>query len=218
MTTPIKGGFSMMRNRISVYMAALLIIGCAVFLGGNPAFAGTVDLPRTGQTTCYDAAGNVIPCEGTGGDGEIQAGVAWPEPRFTDNGDGTVTDNLTGLMWLRDSNCFGIKKWQGALDAVDDLNANPGTYTCGGYTASYDDWVLPNVNELESLANAEEPNSATWLNGHGFVNVQSNRYWSSSTCAGYTVKAWIVLMSCGCVGSKVKSINLCYVWPVRAGQ
>ena len=34
-------------------------------------------------------------------------GVAWPNPRFTDNGNGTVTDNLTGLIWLKNANCFG---------------------------------------------------------------------------------------------------------------
>jgi len=208
----------MMSNRISVYMAALLIIGYAVFLGGNPAFAGTVDLPRTGQTTCSDTLGNVIPCEETCEDGDIQAGVAWIEPRFNDNGDGTVTDNLSGLMWLKDGNCFGIKKWQGALDAVDDLNANPGTYTCGGYTANYNDWVLPNVNELESLVNAEAPNSVIWLNGQGFVNIKSRHYWSSSTYAEYTVKAWVVHMNCGCMGSINKSTYLGCVWPVRAIQ
>jgi hypothetical protein len=32
-------------------------------------------------------------------------GVAWPNPRFTDNSDGTVTDNLTGLIWLKNANC-----------------------------------------------------------------------------------------------------------------
>lgn len=64
--------------------------------------AGTVDLPQTGQKTCYDTSGNVIPCTGTGQDGEIQAGVPWPSPRFTDNGNGTVTDKLTGLMWLKE--------------------------------------------------------------------------------------------------------------------
>ena len=42
------------------------------------AFAGTVQLPQTGQTTCYDASGTVISCTGTGQDGEFQAGVAWP--------------------------------------------------------------------------------------------------------------------------------------------
>lgn len=49
---------------------------------------GTVRLPKTGQTTSY----------APGDDGELQVGLAWPEPRFSDNGDGTVTDHLTGLM------------------------------------------------------------------------------------------------------------------------
>ena len=40
---------------------------------------------------------------GTGHDGDYQMGVPWPDPRFTDNEDGTVTDNLTGLIWLEDA-------------------------------------------------------------------------------------------------------------------
>ena len=80
----------------------------------------TVNLPKTGQTTCREA-GNIIDCAGTGQDGEIQAGVEWPFPRFTDNGDGTVTDNLTGLMWLKDAGCIVNVTWQGALDAVAKL-------------------------------------------------------------------------------------------------
>jgi len=51
---------------------------------------------ETGQTASYYS----------GDDGEIQAGVAWPSPRFTDHGD-TVTDELTGLIWLKDTNCYG---------------------------------------------------------------------------------------------------------------
>ena len=61
--------------------------------------------PKTGQTLCYDSLGAVVPCAGTGQDGEIKAGVAWPSPRFTDNSNGTVTDNLTGLIWLKNANC-----------------------------------------------------------------------------------------------------------------
>ena len=45
-----------------------------------------------------------------------QKGVAWPNPRFTDNGNGTVTDNLTGLIWLKNANCFGTKKLGDGLD------------------------------------------------------------------------------------------------------
>ena len=67
-------------------------------------FAGTINLPQTGQTQCYDTSGNAINCPGTGQDGEIQAGVAWPEPRFTTNADTTVKDNLTGLVWGPDGN------------------------------------------------------------------------------------------------------------------
>jgi len=44
--------------------------------------AGTIQLPQTGQTKCYNSAGLEIGCAGTGQDGEIQAGVAWPKPRF----------------------------------------------------------------------------------------------------------------------------------------
>src|SRR5262245_19776257 len=51
---------------------------------------------KTGQTTCYDPAGAVILCAGTGQDGELQNGLA---RSYVDNGDGTITDTKTGLMW-----------------------------------------------------------------------------------------------------------------------
>ncbi len=44
--------------------------------------------PKAGQITSYEA----------GEDGDLQKGLAWPDPKFTDNVDGTVTDNMTGLM------------------------------------------------------------------------------------------------------------------------
>jgi hypothetical protein len=65
--------------------------------------AGSVQLPKTGETLCYDQTGAVLPCAGTGQDGETQTGAAWPVPRFTDNLNGTVTDNLSGLIWLKDA-------------------------------------------------------------------------------------------------------------------
>lgn len=128
-------------------------------------WAGTVNLPKSGQTKCYDASGGEIACSNTGQDGDWQAGVLWPSPRFTDNGDGTVTDNLTGLVWLKDANCIatqypgfdndgtpgnGRVTWQHALDFVAGINS--GTFpNCG---AGHTDWRLPNINELESLVHA----------------------------------------------------------------
>lgn len=61
----------------------------------EPAAPGGAPVPRTGQTTSY----------APGDDGDLQKGVAWPVPRFTDNEDGTVTDNLTGLIWLTNADC-----------------------------------------------------------------------------------------------------------------
>ena len=52
--------------------------------------------PATGQMTCWDTNGNVIPCAGTGQDGDLRKGAPLS---YTDNGNGTVTDNNTGLVW-----------------------------------------------------------------------------------------------------------------------
>ncbi len=90
------------------------------------AFAGVIDLPQTGQTKCYDTAGTEIPCAGgTGQDGEIRAGVPWPNPRFT-SGTGTeadcVIDNLTGLMWPKNGNLAGTTiNWYTAIDYANNL-------------------------------------------------------------------------------------------------
>ena len=179
-----------------------------------------ISIPKTGQTTCYDSSGNIIGCTGTGQDGNLQRGVAWPSPRFTDNGDGTVTDNLTGLIWTKDGNAPGssacspatTKTWQGALDYVACLNTN--SYL--GYT----DWRLPNVNELKSLVHAGQSSISAWLNTQGFNNVQSSYYWSSTSGAGYTYYAdgaWVVSMWSGGMVSSSKT-SYYYVWPVRSGQ
>ena len=63
-----------------------------------------VGVAKTGQTICYNVDGTVIDdCTGTGQDGEYQAGKPWPNPRFMDNEDGTVSDILTDLMWTKDA-------------------------------------------------------------------------------------------------------------------
>lgn len=68
---------------------------------------------KTGQTASYR----------THDDGDLEKGVTWPSPRFTDNGDGTVTDNLTGLIWLKNANCAGASKnWDMAIDYAAALH------------------------------------------------------------------------------------------------
>ncbi|MFN3480896.1 MAG: DUF1566 domain-containing protein [Thermodesulfovibrionales bacterium] len=215
---------------VRVLTAVFLVL---VFSLITSAWAVTVNLPQSGQKKCYDASGTEIACPGTGQDGEKQAGVAWPSPRFTDNGNGTITDNLTGLVWLKDANCANaVRTWSQALSDVNELNTsgtmngnNCGDTSNGG--SHQTDWRLPNINELESLVHAgyNEENCggsacstlSAWLNNKGFSNVQSNYYWSSTTYAYYTDYAWLVPMWNGVVYASNKAYN-CYVWPVRAGQ
>lgn len=200
-----------MRNRIST-----LVIGWLLVCLMTPSWA--VELPRTGQTSCYDAYGSSIACAGTGHDGATLAGVPLVNPRFTNHGNGTVTDNMTGLMWSQNANLpAGTKTWQQALDYVAGMNA--GTYANFGYT----DWRLPNVAELQSLVNHE--NSVTSLpTGHPFSNVQatssSTYYYSSTTYPGYANPSsgvWLSNFYNGAVAIGVSKLGTRYVWPVRGG-
>ena len=168
---------------------------------------------KTGQTVSY----------APGDDGYYQYGIdpaiaptlgvlgAYNAPpfagtRFTDNGNGTVTDNLTGLVWLKSDNCFGMQQWASALTSANTLKGDNSQCSLNdGSTPGQ--WRLPNINELHSLGQ-------TWPPGTPFTAVQGNVYWSSSTNAG---NAWYVNMYDGYVFNGVKfSTN--YVWPVRAGQ
>lgn len=186
-----------MAKQISFVLSLLVIL----FLISSIAMAGTIELPKTGQTTSY----------ATGDDGDLKRGVAWPILRFTDNGNGTVTDNLTGLMWAKDGNLPNATvTWQGALDYIASLNSGAGL-------AGFHDWRLPNRKEFFSLIDYSNfvPALPT---GHSFANVQSNYYWSSSTYAFDNRSAWLIGMSFGNLNSDTKSSSNYYVWPVRAGQ
>ena len=160
-------------------------------------------IPRTGQTTSY----------AVGDDGDLRMGRPWPSPRFIDNSDGTVTDDLTGLIWLKNANCFGGKVWLDALASSNSL-ANG---QCGLSDGSVPgDWRLPNVRELHSLVDFSNHNPAL-PSGHPFTGLPSVYYWSSTTGALGTHYAWHVDMDHGHVLGNPKD-NDYYVWPVRGGN
>jgi hypothetical protein len=140
-------------------------------------------LPKTGQIKCYDSFGVDINCLDTGQDGDIQTGETWPVPRYIDAQDGTVIDNLTGLIWLKDANCFGKLTWYNALRTITDFNKNPNIYNCEEYLSNVSGWHLPNIVELRSLIDYSQHNPILSIN-HPFVNVETNFdsiYWSSTT-------------------------------------
>ena len=158
-------------------------------------------------------------CGTSGEDGCYQKGVAWPVPRFTDKGDGTVTDNLTGLVWTKNANFFGQKTWEEAIAACESLEkGNCGCNPC-------DDWRLPNRFELESLLNLKYYNPALsntigngqWTEGNPFTDVQIVSYWSSTTIASSNLYAWDVDMGYSFVAVPEKVYHR-YVWPVRGPE
>jgi uncharacterized protein DUF1566 len=176
-------------------------------------------LLKTGQTTGY----------GAGSDGDLQRGVALDH---VDNGDGTITDTKTGLMWEKksaDGDPLHDKgktySWTSTGTAADGtvfttflagLNAGSGF-------AGYTDWRLPNLTELESIRNLENVNPAVSAAFNNNCNAGCTVatcscisafpfYWSSSTYASDANSAWFVYFYAGAVSPDVKTI----AWFARA--
>jgi hypothetical protein len=171
----------------------------------NAAFPANI--PKTGQTTSYAA----------GDDGDLEWGVAWPAPRFTNNGDGTITDNLTGLDWTQDASTPGPagcspgarKLWQASLDHIQCLNAN-------NYLG-HADWRMPNKFELRSLVDYRNFNPALPA-GHPFTSVNPAAYWTSTTIVSSTSRgAWSVNFFDGSQPDTgvFKDIQTLWLWPTR---
>ena len=168
-------------------------------------------VPKTGQTMSYRAGDDgdyglgVLPeIEPTAGVEGAYTVYGWGGTRFTDNGDGTVTDNLTGLMWTTNAN-HGAVLWDAAIDY------------CNSYSlAGYDDWRLPNINELHSLIDLSQSDPALPV-GHPFTGVLSEGYWSSTTSEGFPDLAWETSLINGYMNHVYKDL-IYYVWPVRGGQ
>ncbi len=206
------------------FLLPLLVI-CAVitFRGGGRGSAGAnftafltgdkvVSVPRTGQTTS----------QASGAHGSVEKGIAWRSPRFTDNNDGTVTDGLTGLVWMKNAGCFAASNWSVAQTYANQLASGQ----CGltdGSTAGQ--WRMPNVNELESLVGISRSKPALAA-GNPFNNV-ANSYWSSTSCHAslgaramvmvirFTYGRWINGTAGPYNNDKASSLNS--LWAVKSG-
>ena len=176
---------------------AVTVLG-NLFLGNPTALVplcevqGSSGLPDTGQRKCFNGSGEelncnsirFVPCLG-GQDGFSHTGCP-SAGRFTDHGDGTVTDHCTGLMWQKDT-----------ADVNDDGNSNDQDRTlwcdalayCNNLSfAGHDDWRLPNVRELQSIVDYGQRNPAI----DPVFSASSDAYWSSTSYTGNPVFGWYV--------------------------
>jgi hypothetical protein len=187
----------------------------------GPCMPGSQPPPlRTGQTTCYDTGGASIPCAGSGQDGELVNGAT---RSFTDNGNGTFTDDTTGLMWEKLSDDGSIHDWD-TLYSWDEAFAVKIAGLNSANFAGHNDWRLPNVNELHTLVNygaiyppaysVADTACAPACTVTGCSCTQSDAYWTSTTSLRTPSYAWFVSFVAGNVDAGNKSLNA-YVRAVR---
>jgi hypothetical protein len=152
--------------------------------------------------------------------------------RFKDNGDGTVTDSRSGLIWLKDADCvvffagdsqgLNSRSWRRAELAAGLLANGFCGLTDGSKPGG---WRLPAREELlsivepnyESPALANTAGTGQWTENDPFVSVQSFFYWSSSEDKNQPDYAFYVNLAYG-VDSYAFQLNTFHVWPVRGGQ
>jgi hypothetical protein len=171
--------------------------------------------------------------------------VAPSEGRFVENGDGTVTDTETGLIWLENAACVdlpdtdvdGRANWW-AANGLDETNETPAATgvrqlahgTCGlTDNSSAGDWRLPTKEEWEAILDQANTNGCAPpyfpdISGGGccgtntcaFADVQSVGYWTATSDVDFPEGAWLVNLNGGYSLTGGKTVNL-RVWPVRGG-
>lgn len=165
------------------------------------------------------------PCDATCATVNLPTPMEQTNHRFKDNGDQTITDNLTGLVWAKDANIMASRNpefdfddipadgkvtWRNALDYIKKLNSE-------NYLG-FNDWRLPNIHELMSIVNFHvESEPYQWLHNQGFLNMQPDYYWSSTGDTMVSSRAWKAFMKRGDSGPSLNTLFE-FVLPVRGGD
>ena len=206
----------------------------------------------TGATGATGAAGPGLPSTCVPGDNVVYYNNAWtcsPSglPRYVVNGDGTLTDNQTGLIWeLQTSTCSGeitcvnnYYTWgatynapaaDGTLYTTFLATLNGGNYyspsagqdVTNAPTACFAnrcDWRIPTIAELDTITKPGAPGcgSGSPCIDPAFGPTQASSYWASSTGGDYEAYVWVGDFSKG--GYYETSKNLySYARAVRSGR
>jgi hypothetical protein len=151
----------------------------------------------------------------------VAAGQNGVNQRFTDNGNGTVTDNQTGLIWLKNANCTdtvgGITPSSGLIwDDAIAWSVAMASGKCGLTDSSTaGQWRLPSKTQLGSLTDPNLGDPWEFLNSRAFLDFQTFNYWTSTVESSARIEAWAINLGTAIV---VEKKFQCFVWPVRGGQ
>jgi hypothetical protein len=181
-----------------------LLADLAMYEENEASSSLVIGVPKTGK----------IVSSVNGDDGDLQMGTAWPDPRFIDNDDGTVTDNMTGLVWTKNANMLEVTQdWYVAVGACNEL-AHDGFDLVDDSLPG--DWRLPNVRELQSLIDYGQ-NKPALPADHPFLDVQPLSYWTSTSASTYF--SWGVSLDKGYTApSYYKDGTNGFIWCVRGGE
>jgi len=216
------------RESISIFMAILLGLGAIFITAAGPMLASitsaspTPSAQRGANTTQATKGGNAA----GGARGRAAAPCGNKAKRYTDCGNGTVTDSLTGLVWLKQATCLPSADFEAAKKAVAGLKNGDCMLTDG---SSPGDWRLPTQKEWETamekaldmgcsgptLTNDEGTGCIT-AGPSSFTGVEADYYWSSTTLEGQD-RAYFGDIDHGHVLNGAFTTPL-RVWPVRGGQ
>ncbi len=179
--------------------------------------AELADIVNPFKSTCYDWEGNIIPCDFKRPYAELLFDRPIPEPRFIDNKNGTVTDSLTGLIWLKNTKCFRMTDWEGAKRAAKslkegDCGPDPALILSDGSSAG--DWRLPTMNELCALIDYSRRNPAL-PPGQLFSDFPPGYYWSATVLDYHPEMAWIMYIESGTTCYDDIKNHAGHIWPVR---
>jgi hypothetical protein len=201
----MRRGWRNPRLRAIFWVDCLMILGLmvGVQLAAFPVQAYL--LPDTGQAKCFNENG-YITCPQAGQPFYGQdAQYLGPKISYQANGDGTVTDLNTGLVWQQgDSQNSGARIGQSAENYCASLDL-------GGYG----DWRLPTITELFSLLNLWGSASAKIDSAYFHDTKTDAGYWSSTTNAQFSSSLWILRFSSGYTDVYSKSSWAHYVRCVR---
>jgi len=162
--------------------------------------------------------------------GQSRSTVFQHDHRFVDCDNGTVTDTLTGLIWLKNASCFGETGWVTANAAAAGLFEPQCGLTDGSRRG---DWRLPTKEEWETIlepdcslnpriAGNDSPDPGCYSGTPWASGVWPDAYWSSTTAGNYPhyppwPGVWTADLDHGHIDVTGK-VALFYVWPVRGGQ